>query len=176
MRPSIGVCGSAGQTSKETEAKAFEIGREIAKRDVVLLTGATTGVSLAAAKGARSEDGLVIGISPAPNREKHKELGMPVEPFDSIIFTGHGWKGRNVIFVRSCDAVVIIAGMAGTLNKFTVAFDDEKYIGVLKGSGFVTELLPQISKAIDKGGQAENVFFESDSKALIGELVERIKG
>ena len=50
----IAVCGSSNSLNKEIAKKAFEIGKELAKNSVLILTGAGNGYPYEAAKGAFS--------------------------------------------------------------------------------------------------------------------------
>lgn len=173
MKPVIGVSGSAaGNISKKLEKDAFVIGQEIAKAGAILITGACTGLSFEAAKGAKSEGGLVIGVSPAETKEEHQErYQFPAECFDLIIYTGFGYKGRNVIWVRSCDALICIAGRTGTLNEFTIAYDEGKPIGILQPGG-VSQLIPKIVKIAKKGGAP--IFYSKNPKQLTMKIVKEI--
>lgn len=174
MEITIGVSGSAaGDLTKALEKKAFIIGQEIAKIGAILITGACTGLSFEAAKGAKSEGGLVIGVSPAETKKEHQEIyQFPTKYFDLIIYTGFGYKGRNVIWVRSSDAVICIAGRIGTLNEFTIAYDEGRPIGVLQPGG-VSELIPKIVKVVKKGKTP--VFYETDPKKLVAKLLKSLK-
>ncbi len=68
----------------------------------------------AAARGASSEGGTVIGILPGADRRE-------ANPFLTYsIVTGMG-NARNAIIVLSCDAVIAIAGGAGTLSEIGLA-------------------------------------------------------
>jgi uncharacterized protein (TIGR00725 family) len=55
-------------------------------------------------------------------------------------------KARNVVNVRSSDIVIIFGGELGTLNEFTIAYDEGKVIGVLVNTGGVAERIMEISK------------------------------
>ena len=64
-------------------------------------TGATTGMPDMVARAFRREGGFALGISPAQDRSEHlKRYGMPDDGADVIVYTGFGYKGRNVINVR----------------------------------------------------------------------------
>jgi len=173
MKYSIGISGSAaGNISSETTKKAYIIGQEIAKAGITLVTGATTGFSFESVKGAKDNGGLVIGVSPAINRQEHIEkYQYPVEEFDFISYTGFDRKGRNVLFIRACDALICIGGRIGTLNEFTIAYDEGKPIGVLK-SGGITDLLPKIVKTANKG--STKVIYDSNPKKLVKELIKLV--
>lgn len=171
MKLKIGVMGSATETqSGNREAltrKAKDLGRLIAERDLVLMTGATTGVVYVVGKAAHDAGGLHLGVSPAHNLQEHThEYKLPSDACDVIIYTGFGLKGRNVVLVRSCDIVLFIAGGMGSLNEFTVAHDERKVIGCLRGTGGVADeadlLLQKFSK--DSGAL---IFQDEDPKRVL---------
>lgn len=85
------------------------------------------------------------------------------------MYTGFGYSGRNMLFIRSTDAVIFISGRIGTLNEFTIAFEDKKPIGVLMHTGGVTEDLDHILE-ISKRGR-HNIVFESDPKTLVEKVI-----
>lgn len=171
MKIKVGVMGSATETpSGNKEAltrKAEVLGRFIATSNHVLMTGATTGVVYVVGKAAHDAGGLHLGVSPAHNMQDHTELyKLPSDSCDLIIFTGFGLKGRNVVLVRSCDIVLFIAGWMGSLNEFTIAHDERKIIGCLRGTGGVAEeadlLLQKFSRVADA-----RIFQEEDPKRLL---------
>jgi uncharacterized protein (TIGR00725 family) len=174
MRLTIGVYGSAtGNITKKLEKKAFVIGQEIAEVGAILVTGATTGLSLEAAKGAKSEGGLVVGVSPAENEKEHlKRYNYPLKEFDFIVYTGFGRKGRNVVFIRSCDGVICLGGKIGTLNEFTIAYDENRPLGVLQSKG-TSALIPRIVKIANKG--TTSIIYETDPKKLVKKLIKILK-
>lgn len=167
----IAVCGSAsGKLNSKISKKAYNIGQEIANQNAVLLCGATTGYSYEAALGAKSKDGQTIGISPAENNQEHVDFyKKPTDSYDVIIFTGFGMKGRNVVLVRSADAVIIIGGGTGTLNELTIAYDEGKVIGILKGSGKMEKLIDQLSKISTK--KKPRIIIERDPRELVGKII-----
>lgn len=174
MKLTIGVAGSAaGNITGKLEKAAFTIGQEIAKSGAVLVTGATTGLSFEAAKGAKSKNGMIFGVSPAENKNEHlKKYKMPTRFFDVIIYSGFGIKGRNVLWVRSCDAIICIAGRIGTLNEFTIAYDEGRPIGVFQPGG-VSKLIPKIISIAKKG--KTRVVYETDPKKLVKKLLKNLK-
>jgi uncharacterized protein (TIGR00725 family) len=109
----IAVIG-ASQCSNETAILAEEVGRQLAKREVALVCGGLTGVMEAACKGARSENGLTVGILPGnDSRDANKYVQIP-------IVTGLGY-ARNSIVVQSAQAVIAIDGQYGTLSEIAYA-------------------------------------------------------
>jgi uncharacterized protein (TIGR00725 family) len=138
----IGVYGSAAGVDESVVSKARDIGRQIALKGHVLVTGACTGLPYEAVKGAREKKGKSIGYSPAKDMGGHvNEHNFPQDSADEIVFTGLGKKGRNVVSVESCDACIFISGRMGTLNEFTIAYDNGKIMGVLTGTGGACDMV-----------------------------------
>jgi uncharacterized protein (TIGR00725 family) len=126
----------------------------------------------ASVEGARSEAGLVIGISPALGLSEHIErFNSPVVGFDLLVFTGSGLMGREVINIRSSDMVVIIGGHSGTLGEFAIAFDEGRLIGVLTGTGGVADMIDSVLPRMEKETGAR-VLYDDDPDRLIERLVQ----
>jgi uncharacterized protein (TIGR00725 family) len=158
----------------ETMAKAEAVGEAIAESGSILVTGATTGIPHAAAKGAKKVRGISIGFSPAATRIDHiKRYRLPTDYLDLTVYTGFGYAGRNLILTRSADAVIIVCGRIGTLNEFTVAFEDRKPIGVLQESGGMADEIDDITKIAHK--HECRVLYESDPEKLVLELIGDLK-
>src|SRR3989344_8207347 len=95
----IAVAGAAETEHLPEEALtlAKEVGAEIVRQGAVLVTGATTGVPFWAARGAKEEGGVSIGISPAFGEREHVEgYGLPLDYMDIIMYTGQGYSGRDI--------------------------------------------------------------------------------
>lgn len=171
------VCVSGAAETKNcppgTIEKAVEIGRLIAKAGMVLVTGATTGIPYYSAKGAKEAGGIVIGLSPAESKAAHvKVYHLPLDYHDLIIYTGFGYSGRNLLLTRSADAVITVYGRIGTLNEFTIAFEDKKPQGVLTGTGGTSDELEHILKIAHRGnGKA---VFDPDPKSLVAKVIKLI--
>ena len=177
MKIKIGVMGSAEAASSPslTESGAA-LGKAIAARDAILLTGATTGLVYTAGKAAHDARALHVGISPAQDEHEHVErYGLPTDVCDAIIYTGFGLKGRNVVLVRSCDVVLFIAGSIGSLNEFTIAFDEGKIVGCLTGTGGVADEIEHLVKTFPKNTTAR-VFYDDDPTRLLTACLEDLEG
>ncbi len=109
----IGVIGGS-EVSPEIARLAEEVGREIARRDAVLVCGGMGGVMEAACRGASDAGGLTIGILPGDSRRT-------ANPYVKIpIVTGIGY-ARNVAVVKTSQAVIAIDGSYGTLTEIAYA-------------------------------------------------------
>jgi uncharacterized protein (TIGR00725 family) len=113
MSIQIGVIG-AGQCSLEIERLAEEVGREIAKKKALLICGGLGGVMEASARGAKKEGGVTIGILPGFSFED------PNPFIDIPIVTGLS-HARNVLVVRSSQAIIAVEGGYGTLSEIGIA-------------------------------------------------------
>ena len=175
MKTKIGVMGSAeAATSAVLRDKAFALGTIIAARNVILLTGATTGLVHATGKAAHDAGAMHIGVSPAADERGHVErYGLPTDACDAIIYTGFGLKGRNVVLVRSCDVVLFISGSIGSLNEFTIAYDEGKVIGCLTGSGGVADEVERLIATFKKETKAR-VFYDEDPEKLLNACMAEV--
>jgi len=175
MKYKICVSGAAetGHCQKGALEKAKEIGREIIRQNGILVTGATTGIPYWSAIGAKEEGGVVFGLSPAASKIAHvKTYHLPTDYHDVIIYTGFEYAGRNLILTRSSDAIIVICGRIGTLNEFTIAFEDNKPIGVLIGTGGTADTIKRVIKDSHRGEGM--VVYDSDPKKLITKVIKLI--
>ena len=181
-KPVVGVMGaSANDALTHNEARrvqqlAADLGIALAKHDCILLTGATTGLPDMVARAFRARGGFALGVSPAENYAEHRErYGLPEEGADALIFTGFGYKGGNVINIRSSDIVLIFGGAIGTLNEFTIAYDEGKIIGVLEGSGGAADLIRDLVQRLNKPTRG-TVLYHSSPVTLLRTCLEGLAG
>lgn len=122
MRTVIGVMGAGRPLDEAEYAAAYTLGRLIAERGWVLLTGGSpVGVMDAASRGAHDAGGLVVGVL------KSGEPRHASEWVDIAIRTGMG-DARNVINVLSSDVVIALPGGAGTLSEVALALKSGKTV------------------------------------------------
>jgi len=175
LKYKICVSGAAetGHCAPNALELAKEVGREIIRQNGVLVTGATTGAPYWASIGAKEEKGIVIGLSPAASEKAHvKKYRLPTDFQDLIIYTGFNYSGRNLLLTRSSDAVIIVCGRMGTLNEFTIAFEDDKPIGVLIQSGGTAD---EIKKIVDNAHRGPGkIVYESDPKKLVEQVIKLV--
>jgi uncharacterized protein (TIGR00725 family) len=112
-RVRIAVIGGGACTGEEGRT-AEAVGRGVAARGAILITGGLGGVMAAASKGAREGGGLVVGILPGRRAaDANPDVEIP-------IVTGMG-EARNVIVAGSADAVIAVGGQLGTLSEIAFA-------------------------------------------------------
>jgi uncharacterized protein (TIGR00725 family) len=179
MKIKVGVMGSAGEapagSNKDAlQGKAESLASAIAARDVVLLTGGTTGIVYAVGKRAHAAGAFHVGISPASNERDHRErYGLPTDACDVLIYTGFGLKGRNVVLVKSCDIVLFIAGAMGSLNEFTIAHDEGKVIGCLTETGGVADEVEYLLEKFSRPTGAQ-VFLNTNPRHLLAACLDSL--
>jgi uncharacterized protein (TIGR00725 family) len=170
MRTTIGVMGSAEEPAAAIiREMAIKLGQAIAEFDLILFTGATTGVIHLVGKTARDAGAYHIGISPGENEAEHVDtFGLPTDACDAIVYTGFGLKGRNVVLVRSCEIVIFIAGSIGSFNEFTIAHDEGKVIGSLTGTGGAADEIKRIAETFRKRTRARIVYDDDPARLIEG--------
>src|SRR6266571_8401647 len=165
-KPVITVIGkSARNPGDPVPARALrageEVGKLLAERGAVVVTGGLSGVMEAVSRGAKNAGGLVIGILPGlDKRDANKYV-------DVAITTGMGWM-RNTLVVRAADAVIMISGGIGTLNELTVAYEDKPTV-ILEHTGGWSDRIREIAyrgKHLDESGSATLHFASTPEEAV----------
>ena len=109
----IGVIGAA-ECSDELAKAAEEIGREIARRKLMLVCGGLGGVMEYAAKGAKESGGTVIGVLPVASTDS-------ANPYVTIPIATNMGHARNVIIAHTADMLIAVGGGYGTLSEIAIA-------------------------------------------------------
>lgn len=74
------------------------------------------------------------------------------------------------MFIRSTDAVIFICGRIGTLNEFTIAFEDKKPIGILTETGGVSNEIDHLLN-VSKRGRAK-IAFDNNPEKLAEKIIQ----
>jgi uncharacterized protein (TIGR00725 family) len=119
----IAVSGAA-VCSESVRELAEEVGREIARRDAVLVCGGLGGVMEAAARGAHQAGGLTVGILPTYDSRSANQW------LDVVIPSGLG-HARNVLVAASGDAVIALPGEHGTASEIALALKLGRHVVAL---------------------------------------------
>jgi len=170
----ICVSGAAkGHSVEEGRVLATKAGAAIARAGHSLLTGATIGLPNYAAQGFKGAGGkMSLGVSPATSKIEHVlKYRLPTESYDSILFSGLHYVGRDALLINSSDAVVSIGGRLGTLHEFTIAMETDTPIGFLQGAGGISSEIMDILHAAGEQS-SENVVFSDDPEDLIAQLTK----
>ncbi len=177
-RLKIGVMGSASGPQTEdpiAREKARKIGSEIARRGHMFINGACPGLPNDALIAAQAGGGFTVGVSPAFSEYQHVHEYLSPHDHDLIIYTGLGFMERDIINIRSADGVVIIGGGIGTLNEFTIAYDEGRPIGIVTNSGGISNSIPHIVEELCKRELPPNIVFDDDPSVLLDKLEVAIR-
>lgn len=171
----IAVSGAAkGDSVEEGKELAMAVGAAIAQAGHSLLTGATIGLPNYAAEGYKAAGGTMsVGISPAASKVEHvMKYRLPTIAYDTILYTGLHYIGRDTLLITSSDAVVSIGGRLGTLHEFTIAMESETPIGFLQGAGGISEEIQTLMSLAHPLRNADAVSFSESPDALIAGLTK----
>jgi uncharacterized protein (TIGR00725 family) len=102
-----------------------------------------------------------------------RKYKLPNDELDIVIYTGFQYSGRNLLFIRACDAVIFVCGRIGTLNEFTIAFEDKKPIGILAESGGIVDELERLLDVAKRGKKL--IVWDTDPKKLVEKVIELAK-
>lgn len=165
--------GSAGGVlSAEELSLARRLGHRLGERGCTIVTGACPGLPHAAVLGANDAGAPSLGVSPALSREEHVNVyASPLQPYTTIVFTGSGLMGRETHNIHSSDFVLFVGGRSGTLGEFCIAYDEGKLIGVLTGSGGISNDIAQIVGLVKKTTGA-TILYDDDPERLVDRCIE----
>jgi uncharacterized protein (TIGR00725 family) len=170
----ICVSGAAkGKSVEEGMELAIQIGAALAKAGHSLLTGATIGLPNYSAEAYKAAGGkMSLGISPATSKIEHVlKYHLPIEAYDTILFSGLHYVGRDSLLINSSDAVISIGGRLGTLHEFTIAMETDTPIAFMQGAGGVSTEIMDILHAAGES-KSRNVIFGDNAEDLVTELTK----
>lgn len=182
----IGIFGSGILNQDKTVSLARDLGKELGKKKVTIITGGCSGLPYQVAFEAHKFGSKIIGYSPVVNLAEQKDF-TPTDDlsiYSKLIYIGKNFeyksnrkisqKYRNVLSTAACDAGIIISGRWGTLNEFTNLMDMEKIIGVLTDTGGIADELPRLMTKIKKD-KTGTVIFESSPKVLVKTVLNQLE-
>lgn len=168
----ICVSGAAkGKSVDEGKELATQVGAALANAGHSLLTGATIGLPNYSAESYKAAGGkMSLGISPATSRVEHVlKYRLPTKAYDTILFSGLHYVGRDSLLINSADAVISIGGRLGTLHEFTIAMETDTPIAFMQGAGGVSAEIMDILHAAGQS-RSKNVIFSENAEDLVAKL------
>lgn len=182
----VGIFGSGILNQDKTISLARDLGKELGKKKVTIITGGCSGLPYQVAFEAHKFGSKIIGYSPVRNLKEQREF-TPVDDlsiYSKLIYISEDFeykanrkvsqKYRNVLSTAACDAGIIISGRWGTLNEFTNLMDMEKVIGVLTDTGGIADELPKLTTKIKKD-KTGILIFESSPKVLVKNILNKLQ-
>ncbi|MBN1333627.1 MAG: TIGR00725 family protein [Synergistales bacterium] len=153
----ISVIG-ASEADEELWEIAERTGREIARRNCILLCGGRGGVMEGACRGCRDEGGFSVGLLPG-GREG-------ANPYLDLVLATHLGEVRNIAVVSAGDGVISIGGGPGTLSEIAFALKFNKPLVTLNSWNVIDGIgkRPELNVALDPA-QAMDILFQKFRKA-----------
>jgi len=140
----IGIFTTYDQVPDAVAEKARALGRALAERKCIVLTGGSGGLMNVISEAVVKAGGLTVGIM----AREAEGLGTDSEwhnPYNTVrILTGQTFTMRSAMLVRSSDAAIALAGGVGTLTEVSIAYNLGKPIIALKGTGMMAERLSSL--------------------------------
>lgn len=189
MKYKVGIFGSSENETESMRVRAQALGKILAPKDIILITGACSGlpyqvVSVAHQTNKKIE---IWGYSPEYDY-KGQVKGTPEDDntiYSRLFYIPRDYpltdimarrKYRNISSTFACDVGIIVSGRWGTMNEFTNLHDMGKVIGVLTGTGGISDELQDLNNRIKKKSNAM-IFYKSDPQKLVdmvlGEVTKR---
>ncbi len=171
----IAISGAArGESVEEGRLLAEAMGEAIARFGHSLMSGATVGLPNYTAEAYKRAGGVMsVGISPASSKVEHVlKYHLPTQAYDTIIYSGLHYTGRDALLITSADAVISIGGRMGTLHEFTIAVESSTPIGFLQGAGGISQEIQTLVSLAHPLREGMEIFFSDDPDELIRDLVK----
>ncbi|MGH7234186.1 MAG: hypothetical protein ACREF7_01945 [Candidatus Saccharimonadales bacterium] len=171
----IAISGAArGESVEAGKLLAQAMGQAIARSGHALMSGATVGLPNYTAEAYKAAGGkMSVGMSPASSKVEHVlKYHLPIKAYDTIIYSGLHYIGRDSLLITSSDAVVSIGGRMGTLHEFTIAVESNTPIGFLQGAGGISEEVQTLISLAHPLRDGMNILFNEDPDELVKELVD----
>ncbi len=160
MKAIIGVMGPGEEASNTHCQLAYELGKQIAAENWIVLTGGRNcGVMEAASKGAREKGGLTIGILPGQTLELASSF------VDIPILTGMN-EARNMINILSSHVIIACGMNPGTASEVALAIKAKKPVILLGLDEISISFFNQLSK-----NTIHNAFTVEQAINLVNELL-----
>lgn len=186
MKFKIGIFGPAEGYTKSQTSRIQDLVEELAKHNVILVTGAGAGLPYAISQQAAKEGIEIWGFPPTTDLKEYKKLypEYNLKIYKKLTYIPKNYQFannvevcrsyRNVTSCATCDAGIIIASRWGTLNEFTNLHGMGKVIGVLTKTGGIADELQKLSQKIVKKSKAK-LIFNSSPKILVKNLISNLK-
>src|SRR5438876_11300753 len=159
----VGVIARGSTASPDGRAHAEGVGFLIAHADALLICGGLNGVMEASAKGAKRGGGMTVGVLPTGNK-------ADANPFIDLPIATSMSTARNLIIVRTADAIIAVNGSYGTLSEMAHAFDLGKTVlGLRTWPGEKAGVEAKLFVAVATPREAVERALEYARKAMIAE-------
>lgn len=173
----IAVFSSAsGVMSNENILLAQNIGTYLAEKNIEVITGGCVGLPSIVAQTAFERGGKTIAYYPdvseidlVKNRELHNN---DIQGIYSEKKFYEGFTMRSIKMIEEADAAIVFNGRFGTLSEFTVAVEEGLPVGIIEGTGGISDEIRNLCNLVQRDVMKDRIIFENDYKTLIDELIQ----
>ncbi|MBN2831519.1 MAG: TIGR00725 family protein [Candidatus Omnitrophica bacterium] len=161
----VGVIGGHS-CSKQVEQLAHNLGKKLAKVADILISGGLSGVMEAVCQGFKAGRGITIGIIPGYHKKDANKF------VDIVIPTGLGL-ARNVLVVKSADAVIALPGKTGTLSEIAYCLQFE--IPVISLNSWNIPGVIKIKTVDEAVALVKNILSKNKGQSLSGTVPVKLR-
>jgi uncharacterized protein (TIGR00725 family) len=168
----IAIFSSAKQkVDEELNIIAEEIGVYLAKKKIKVVTGGSLGIPALVVKAAKHNGGETMAFFPDHDPESHGRRfdNQSTEFFDTFKFIP-GFTKRSLAMIGFVDAAIVLNGRMGTLSEITMAIEEGLIVGIVQGTGGISDLVPEVLKISNKE-ICSKVILSDDYKEIIDQII-----
>ena len=140
-RVQIGVITTYDYVDDSIEQMARELARELVAKNCIVITGGNGGLMRVLAEEISRLNGICVGILSSELEELGYDHPFRHQYNTVEVRTGMSYAARSSIVVRSSDAIILMAGGAGTLTELAMAYNMAIPVVVLEGTGMLASRL-----------------------------------
>ena len=176
----IAIFSSASsQMTEENIALAQNIGKYLAKKGIIVITGGSTGLPSVVSKAAFQNGAWTEAYYPdiderglLMNTRVHNNCLEDIYTHKKFF---KGFTYRTVRMIEDADGAIVFNGRFGTLSEFTIAVEEGLKLAVIEGTGGITDEIRRLAKIVDRQFPNSHVVFSNNYKEAIDKLITNIK-
>lgn len=173
----IAVFSSASREMSDANIKLAEnLGHYLVEKDIELITGGCIGLPSIVAKTVFVNGGKTTAYYPdvsevdlIKNRLLHNN---DIEGIYSEKKFYDGFTKRSIKMIEDADAAIVFNGRFGTLSEFTVAAEERLPVGVIEGTGGISDEIRNLCTLVQRDIVKDRIIFAKDYKTLIDKLLK----
>jgi len=164
------------EMSNEHKILAQKIGEYLFEKGITVVTGGCTGIPSVVIEKAHELGGNTVGYFPNSGDFDHCIIdgNHKLEFYTEKCFV-KGFTARSLEMIKNVDAAIVLNGRIGTLSEFGIAVEEGLPLGVIEGTGGVTDELQRLTKLVKKEFPNNDIIFDKDYKKVIDFLINHIK-
>lgn len=173
----IAIFSSWSHTISDSNKQlAQDIGRYFAEKNITAVTGGCSGIPAIVIESTHQHNGKTIGYFPVRDHghytdSQHLENIHDIQFYSQANFV-EGFTARSLQMIKNVDAAIVLNGRIGTLSEFGIAVEEGLPLGIIEGTGGITDELKTIVRVAQKEFPSNEVIFGDEYKKVIDMLIE----